>query len=350
MPVVSAPALERFCAQLFVAAGTPLDIADVVAASLIGADLRGLESHGVMRSARYIGRIRDGSMNPVARPSLQQRHAANAVVDGGWGFGQASAQFGVAIAISICAEHGQAGVALRSTHHIGRLGTYVEALAAAGLIGIVFTGGGVKGGSVAPYGSRERLLGTNPIAIAVPTADGRPSLVLDFATSALPEGRLAVAHANRQPVTAGAVIDSAGRPTTEPGAFYEGGALLPFGGHKGSALMLMIEIIATTLAGAVPIALPGYQPGNPTFILASSVDSFVPRAVFSAHVDALVQRIRQSQPAEGASEVLVPGELEARLMERRLREGIPLSEGIWQELSTLAHSLSVALPETTLTM
>src|SRR6185503_14766741 len=173
MPIFPARDLKTFCARLFVAAGAPPDIADLVADLLIGADLRGLESHGVMRSTRYVARVRDGSLNPTARPSMLQCHAANAIVDGGWGFGQASARFGVDLAISMCAEHGQAGVALRHTHHIGRLGAYVEALAAAGLVAVVLTGGGNRGGSEAPYGSRERLFGTSPIAIAVPTSAGR---------------------------------------------------------------------------------------------------------------------------------------------------------------------------------
>jgi LDH2 family malate/lactate/ureidoglycolate dehydrogenase len=346
MPIFPARDLESFCARLFVAAGAPPDIADMVADLLIGADLRGLESHGVMRSTRYVARVRDGSLNPAARPSVLRRHAANAIVDGGWGFGHVSARFGVDLAIALCAEHGQAGVALRHTHHIGRLGAYVETLARAGLVGMVLTGGGVRGGSVAPYGSRDRLLGTNPIAIAVPTPDGQPSLVLDFATSALAEGTVAVAQANQQSIPTGAVIDTAGRATTRAGAFYEGGALLPFGGHKGSALMLMIEIIATTLADSAPIALPEYQQGNPTLILAWSVEAFIPHAVFTAHVGALVERIRHSQPADGFSEVLVPGEIEARSMAKRLREGIPLSDGTWRELAALAQSLGVPVLET----
>src|SRR5690606_8092928 len=121
------------------------------------------ESHGVMRSTRYVARVRDGTLQPAARPGVLYRRHANAVVDGRWGFGQLSAQLGVDLAISIGREHGQAGVALQHTHHIGRLGAYAETIAAAGLIGVVLSGGGVGGGSVAPYGSRERLLGTNPI-------------------------------------------------------------------------------------------------------------------------------------------------------------------------------------------
>ena len=344
MPTLPAPELEKFAAALFVAAGTPRDLAARVAASLVAADVCGHESHGVMRSARYIERIRLGAMNPAARPAVLRRHAANAVVDGSWGFGQIAAQFGTQLAIEICAEHGQAGVALQNTHHIGRLGDYAETLAAAGLASFIMTGGGTRGGSVAPFGARERLLGTNPIAMAVPTPAGHPPLVLDFATSALPEGKLAVAHANHRPVPAGCVIDRNGRPTTEAGAFYDGGALLPFGGHKGSALALMVEILATTLAGAAPVASTEHRTGNPTLILAWAIDSFVARRDFERHVDDLLRRLHHAAPAEGCDQVLAPGELEARTRTERLRTGVPLSEGVWEDLAALARTLDVTVP------
>ena len=156
MPTFSAPVLERFARDLFLASGTPADLATIVARSLVAADLRGHESHGVMRAMRYIGRIRDGTLKPTAQPGVSRRAAANAVVDGGWGFGQVAAHFSVQLAAEICREHGQAGVAISNTHHIGRLGEYAEALAHAGLASIIMTGGGNRGGSVAAYGSRQR--------------------------------------------------------------------------------------------------------------------------------------------------------------------------------------------------
>jgi uncharacterized oxidoreductase len=182
------------------------------------------------------------------------------------------------------------------------------------------------------------------MALAVPTPAPHPPLVLDFATSAIPEGKLAVLRANGGKAPPASLIDRDGHDSTEPADFYAGGALLPFGGHKGSALLFMIEILATTLAGAAPIALPDYVQGNPTFILAWSIDAFVAREVFDAHVTALLSQVRNSPPAAGVDAVLVPGELEARTRARRERDGVPLSEGVWSELSLQAARLGVANP------
>jgi LDH2 family malate/lactate/ureidoglycolate dehydrogenase len=344
MPTLPASALESFASARFVAAGTPADLANVVSHSLVAADLCGHESHGVMRVGRYLERVRNHTLKPAARPVVAKRQNANATVDGGSGFGQVAARFAIQLAIEICHDHGQSGVAIANAHHIGRLGDYAETLAAAGFAGLIMTGGGNRGGSVAPHGGRERIFGTNPIAMAVPTPASHQPLVLDFATSAIPEGRLAVARANHSPVSPGCIVDCNGRPSTNPQDFYAGGALLPFGGHKGSALMLMIEILATTLAGSAPIALPAYDHGNPTLILAWSVDSFVAREIFDAHVGALITRIHTSSAADGVEEVLLPGEIEARTRAKRQREGVPVSAGVWHELSNLGAELGVAVP------
>ncbi len=342
MPTFPFAELEAFVASLFAAAGGPADLAQAVAASLVRADLCGHESHGVMRAGRYIERIMDGTLRAEARPTVRQRRGANAVVDGHWGFGQIAAQFGTQLAIELCREYGQAGVSLYQTSHIGRLGDYAETLAGAGLVGLLMAGGGRPGGSVAPYGSRERLLGTNPLAMAVPTPPGVPCLVLDFATSAIPEGQVAVALANQRPVRAGSLIDEQGRPTTDAQAFYAGGALLPFGGHKGSALAFFIEILATTLASSAPAASSEYRPGNPTLLIAWSVENFVSRETYDRLVGELLQRTHASAPAEGHADVLLPGEIEARTAAERRRNGVPISAGGWAELSALGTKLGVA--------
>ena len=235
-------------------------------------------------------------------------------------------------------------MAVSRAHHIGRLGEYAENLAATGLAGLVIAAGGNRGGSVALHGSRERLLGTNPIALAVPTPAPHPPLVLDFATSAVPEGRVAVAQANGTALPAGCLIDREGRPTRSPDDFYAGGALLPFGAHKGSALMLMIEILATTLAGSMPICQAGYRMGNPALILAWSVENFTPLPDFHRTVSELLDQIKKSAPAEGFSEVLLPGEIEFRHRREREISGVPVSPGVWEEISALARSLNISPP------
>lgn len=346
MPVLPADQLRAIISALFERAGTPVDLADLVAISLVASDLRGLESHGAMRVLRYLTRIRDGSLHPAARPRVLRREGTTAAVDGGWGFGQVAAHFATGLAKEIGQAQGSAVVAVHRAHHVGRIGEYAESLAAAGLVGMVLTAGGERGGAVAPHGSRQRLLGTNPIAVAIPTPAPHPPLVLDFATSAIPEGRVAVARANGTALPPGCLVDSAGRPTNDPGEFYAGGALLPFGAHKGSALMLMIEILATTLAGSAPISAPDYQMGNPTLILAWSVERFAASGDYRRLVGDLLDRIKASPPAVGFTEVLLPGELEARNLAARTAKGIPLSDGTWRELCAAATAAGITPPKT----
>jgi LDH2 family malate/lactate/ureidoglycolate dehydrogenase len=344
MQTYPAESLRSFVATVFEAAGVPSPSAAVVANSLVEADLRGIESHGVMRAARYVGRIKSGALAPDAHPALAAKINANAVVDGGWGFGQVAARFGVSCAIRLCREHGQAGVSIARAHHVGRIGEYAEELAAAGFAAIVMSGGGERGGSVAPYGSRKRAIGTNPLAMAVPTPAGVAPLVLDFATSMIPEGRVAVSAANQQPVPPGCLIDRDGRATTDPNSFRNGGALLPFGGHKGSAIAIMIEILATTLARNMPISAPDFKFGNPTLLLAWSIENFTPMNAFHRHVENLVAEIKSAPPADGFNEVMLPGELEARRRSDRMKNGIPISDPVWTELCEVAQSLGVSVP------
>jgi LDH2 family malate/lactate/ureidoglycolate dehydrogenase len=167
---------------------------------------------------------------------------------------------------------------------------------------------------------------------------------MDFATSTVPEGRVAVARATGNPLPPGCLVDRDGQPSTDPRSFYDGGALLPFGAHKGSALMLMVEILATTLAGSAPISSPEYRMGNPTFILAWSVDRFTALGEYHRLVGELLDRAKHSAPAAGCEEVLLPGEIEARLLQERSVKGVPLSDAVWRELVSLAEASGVKAP------
>jgi len=340
----AATSLRRLTTDLFLAAGASATNADATATSLINNDLCGYESHGIMRTIRYIDRIRDGTLQPTAEVAITRNRGANAVVDGGWGFGQVAAQAATAHARELCREFGQAGVSVAHAHHVGRLGEYAESLAADGLVAIVMSAGGGIGGAVAPHGGRQRLLGTNPYAMGVPTPEGEPPLVFDFATSAIAEGKVAVAHANCTPLPPGCLIDRHGQPSVTAADFYTEGALLPFGGHKGYGLMLMIEILASVLADSAPISDPAYRMGNPTLIIALDPTSFVECSHYDAMVAALMERIRTSPPAAGFERVMLPGEPETRIRQNRAQLGIPLSDGVWQQLVTLASELDCTLP------
>ncbi|MBK9123631.1 MAG: Ldh family oxidoreductase [Chloroflexi bacterium] len=343
MPVFAADELRDFTTRLLMAAGAPEDIASAVAASLVTTNLRGHDSHGVQQLMKYVGKIRDGSLVASARPTIESTRGALARVDGGWAFGQITASFGADLAADRAAEYGMAAVALRRVNHIGRAGEYAERIAAQGLIGIVLASGASAGGSVAPFGSRQRMFGTNPMAWAVPTTTGRAPLVLDFATSGIAIGKVQLARDKGERVPPGMLITHDGSPTTDPNDFYNDGVLLPFGLHKGGGLALMLEIIPTLLAGFTPASSPNYRPGNPTLILALDVAYFVDRDEFDDEVRTLLDRIRGSTPLDGVERVLLPGEPESIAALERAVTGIPVPDATWAELSALAVSLGVTV-------
>jgi LDH2 family malate/lactate/ureidoglycolate dehydrogenase len=342
MPAYSAQALTSFATRLLTAAGAPADIAQEVAASLVETNVRGHDSHGVQQLMKYVGKIRDGTLIPSERPVVESRRGAVATVDGHWGFGQVIASYGADLAGEIALEQGVSVVACQRINHIGRAGEYAERLAAKGLIGIVLASGASAGGSVAPFGGRQRLFGTNPMAWAVPTSEGRAPLVLDFATSGIAIGKVQLARDQGGVLPSGMLLTANGDPTTDPRAFDDGGILLPFGLHKGGGLALMLEIIPTLLCGFAPASSPNYHPGNPTLVMALDIDCFTERSVFVSEVDALLERVSATAPLAGVERVLYPGEPEQLATSERRMTGIPVPERTWEQLVALADSLGVS--------
>jgi LDH2 family malate/lactate/ureidoglycolate dehydrogenase len=286
--------------------------------------------------------IRRGQIKPEARPVVTRQTGAVAIVDGGLGFGQPAARFGTQLAGELAQKHGIGCVALSRVNHIGRLGEYAQQLAAMGLISMLVTSNTGSAGSVAPFGGVDRIFGTNPLAWSLPVGPDRVPLVVDFATSGAAEGKLAVAVSKGVEVPAGLIVDKDGNPTTNPKLFYEGGALLPFGGHKGYGLLLMVQTMATGLAGLRDLPMPKGFFTNSTLITAWSIEAFIEPDEFNGFVEELLQRIKASRPAQGFSEVLLPGEPEAKMLAQRTAEGIPLPEATWEALQKLAQELGVS--------
>lgn len=340
---IQAAPLEALCGDIFAAAGAPPDIAAAVAQSLVTTNLMGHDSHGVLRVKQYIMMMRAGMIQPAARPAVIKRFGATALVTNGYGFGQVGARYAAELARQLGQEHGIGAVALGQTAHIGRLGEYSQIIAAAGLIGIVFTSGTMFNNWVAPYGGRERIFGTNPMSFAVPCADGG-ALLLDFATAGMAHGKIVLARAKGAPLPRGMLLDKHGKPTTDAGILDDGAVLLPMGRHKGSGLALMMEIIPTLLAGHVPISAPEFKYGNPTLMLALLPDAFADASDFRRHVDALKTRVKSVKPASGFDEVLLPGEPEARAYAQRQAQGIPLPAAVWADICGLASELGIDLP------
>jgi LDH2 family malate/lactate/ureidoglycolate dehydrogenase len=319
--------------SILTAIGTPDPAAAAVAGSLVESDLVGHSSHGVRRLVPYVASVEAGTTLPAARPEVRSTSGATAIVDGYKTFGQLAARLAADEAAKLASVHRLGMVAIQRCNHVGRLGEYVAYLADRGLVGMAL---GNADPSVAPYGGRERRLGTNPLAWAIPRADGRPPVVVDWATAAMAEGKLAVALARGETVPEGVVVDRHGLPSVDPAAFYDGGALLPFGGHKGYGLSVLIEIVGGLLTGAGIGSLPGYDGLFGTVLLAVDIEAFVPLDRFRTQTEDFCLALRDTPPAEGTDQVLVPGEPEARTRAERLAHGVPVPATVRAELRALA--------------
>jgi LDH2 family malate/lactate/ureidoglycolate dehydrogenase len=337
MPTLSVGELRAFTLDVLAKLGTPRHFAEIVCNNLVGANLVGHDSHGVLRLISYAQFVHDGLVVPAAVPVVDRRSGATAHVDGRWGWGAVGARLGTETVVALAREHGVAIVTVDRCVHIGRIGEYVALMAEAGMAGMALCN---CGPGVAPYGGRERIFGTNPFAFAAPGELGRPPIVVDFATSGVAEGKLRVARARGEMVAPGLIVDRNGQPSQQPDAYYDGGALQPFGGYKGYGLGLMVEVLGGLLSGAGISCLPGYDSANGTMLLAIDTARFVPEDVLSSQMGAFAERISSSLPAQGFDRVLLPGEPERIAEAQRSRNGISIPETTWAELQQLRQTLT----------
>ena len=340
MPTLPVDVVRRLAIGVLQAVGTPEDLAQVVGDSLLDANLSGHDSHGVLQLTAYVEYVRKGQVRPDARAGLQTREQATAHIDGGWGWGQPAAQLAARTVTELAEQYGVGAAIIGRCNHIGRLGEYVESIARAGMAGLILCN---TDAVVAPYGGWQRVIGTNPLALAVPRGPARDPLLLDFATSGVAEGKLQIARAHGEQVAPGLLLDRCGRPSQNPADYYSGGALLPFGGHKGYALGVLIELLGGALSGMAPSPLPEFGGGNGTLVLALDIARFVPLQQFFKQADELSGKIKATATAEEIHEVMLPGETEAVSRRLRLVEGITLPEQTWSDLQHLAASLQVPL-------
>ena len=343
MPILTAGAIDRLCSALLVAAGVPDDEAAIVARHLADANLVGHDSHGLSQLPGYVRFIGEGLWVPGAPFEVVSESRTSGLYDGGWGMGQVQAGRALERLLEMAAQQGFASAGLRRIGHIGRLGDYVERAVAAGMLGVCVVSG--SGAEVAPWGGIEKRLGTDPIAYGVPTGKGF-TMVYDAATSVVAHGKVKLHHNQGKAIPKGWVIDKDGNPTTDPGDYYEGGALLPFGeiaGHKGYGLAVMVEVLASGLGGSWQAAEtePWRYACNGVFMMAVHIEATKPPEEFIAEVDALIDYVKASRTAPGFDEILVPGELEARTSRVRERDGIPIDEGTWSQLVETADGLGV---------
>ncbi len=315
-------------------AGAQQEHALSVSESLVLAQESGHTSHGVMRLNEYVDFVKRGQIITSAVPQLFSERGAILNIDGQWGWGQIACKLAVNLVAEKALNFGIACAAINSCNHIGRLGEYVEMLSKKSLVALMFCN---TGPSVAAHGGKVRLFGTNPFAAAIPSIDG--DIVIDFATAGTAEGKLRVAHANGDQVPKGLVITKDGEPTTDPGAFYDGGALLPFGGHKGYCLSLLIELLGGALSGIHPAMNNSYDHGNGTILIAMNPDFFVGTSQFSEDISESKRRIKDSPTVHAHSPVLLPGELE-EIARVKNKEFIEIPRIVWNSILDLEKSLS----------
>ena len=346
MITIQPDTLTDFIHDMFRAAGASEDDAALVTRSLVTTNLAGHDSHGVMRVMQYVAMIRRGEIDVDAAPRVAQETAVLALVDADRSFGQAAARFAMQTCIDKAREQGLAAVGLTNCNHVGRLGEWVEMAAREGMVGLAFCNAGSKGGLVAPFGGASRRLGTNPIACAFPLQDREP-FVMDFATSAVAEGKVRIAHNAGKSLPDGWILDRDGQPSTDPDALYADGMLRTAADHKGYALSLMMELLAGALTGRGCTPFDDIGPGNGVLFIVLQGDAFRPLAEVLHDSARLADEVKTADVAPGAEEILVPGEPEQRAAATRRAQGIPIDEGTWGQLVELAGELGVEVPART---
>lgn len=343
MPLLQAQTLTDFVRDIFLGAGARAADADLVARSLVNTNLTGHDSHGVVRVPQYIESIHNGDLDPLAEPAILQETPVMAHVDGQRCLGQVAANFAARTAITKAKAMGMAAVGVRNTGHIGRLGEWVELAARDDLVGLGYCNGGRPGGFVTPHNGAGRCLGTNPIAAAFPLPQREP-ILMDFATSAVAEGKIRVARNAGAPVPPGLILNAEGLPSTDPDELYDGGMLLPAAGHKGYGLGLMMELLAGALTASGCSAFPEYQRGNGALFIVLRADLFQPMDGYLESARRMADAALAVPAAPGCDPVVLPGDPERTNAARRRRDGIPIDETTWAQLCATAAGVDVAPP------
>ncbi|WP_433558457.1 malate/lactate/ureidoglycolate dehydrogenase [Pseudonocardia xinjiangensis] len=352
--LVAAGALESMVRDIFVAAGCDDEEGGRIARELVGANLTGHDSHGVVRVPIYVDWMRSGYVHPGRDVQVVTDGGAFVVLDGQLGFGQTVASQAVELGIERARDHGTCIVALRGAGHIGRVGAYAETAIAAGLISIHFVN--VAGSPlVAPFGAVERRFSTAPFTIGLPLPQ-RP-VVLDFATSLVAEGKVQVASYGGKPLPPDALIGPDGQRSGDPHVLYGEytstdlrspgggpGAIRAFGEHKGSGLALMCELLAGALTGggcAGPLDGDRRGIANGMLSVYLSPAHFGTQAEFERIGREYLDWVLDARPIDPGLPVLAPGDPEARTRAARLAEGVPLPVDTWAALRRTAAGLGV---------
>jgi len=340
----AAKEVERFLTDAFVALDVPEADARTVAHLMVQADLLGYDTHGSFRLNQYVNRLRDGGNNAAAVVHTAIERNATAVVDGDNGLGHLAMRYASNLAIEKAKAHGVGWVGVRNSNHAGPASLYVNMIAENDMIGIVGAVGSAN--HVAPFGGLDLLLGTNPLAIAVPGGKA-PQFVLDMATTTAAAGKIKVLEQRGELMPEGWMVDREGQPLTDPSRQGEG-LLLPIGGAKGYGLAMAIGLIAGTLNGAafgkdvVNFTKETMTPTNTgQFVVAISIEAFGDVATFKDTVDGIFASFRDSTPFRGQNPIRIPGQDRGNVRADRESTGIPLHPNLVKTLADIAAELKI---------
>lgn len=347
--------LEQFTFDVLRKIGSPEDKAREAARVLVSADLRGIDSHGVARLIGYVRLWEAGRVNPDPQVKIIHETPSTATIDGDKGLGLVVAPEAMRIAMRKAEACGTGWVTVKNSNHFGIAGYHAMMALEKDMIGMAMTNASPL---VSPTFSKERLLGTNPIGMAIPSGKEAP-FVLDMATTTAANGKLEILQRKNLDAPIGWIQDKEGMPSNNPHALKEGGALLPLGGdrehgsHKGYGLGSMVDILSAVLSGAnygpwappfvsfLPLAPDPVGEGLGHFLGAMRIDAFRPASDFKEHMDNWLRRFRSATPVQGQEKVLVPGDPEREMEAQRRKEGIPLLEPVINDLRSVADKLGL---------
>lgn len=331
---------------IFRAAGSDERECGLAADHLVEANLRGHDSHGVGMIPAYVANLRVGELVLNAAPTVVNDTGGTILCDGGLGLGQSIAHDAVALGIARARRDGSCILLLRNSHHIGRIGHWAEQCAAEGLVSLHFVNV-ISDPKVAPHGGLAPRLVTNPIAIGIPR-ESEPPVIVDFATSKLAVGKIRVAYNKQEAVKPGVLIDHQGEPTTDPAVIFEepGGAILPFGEHKGWGLALACELLAGALSGGGTMSGPRRRPAivNNMLSVIVSPQALGTAPAFFREMEAFIAWARQP-PAGREPSVLLAGEPERATRASRLAGGIPIDPTTWEQILAAGEAVGLSRGE-----
>jgi len=336
--------LKQFSKDIFIKAGFTPEGAEAQADVLVWANLRGLDSHGVLRIHWYVELVDKGHMKPKPNIRVQRETPATLLIDADYSPGPMVTVMAMHRVMEKARQVGIGWAVIRNTMHQGAMGYYSLMAAKEGMAGINWV---CNPPNMAPHGARAAGLHNSPISMAVPGKRHRP-LILDMATSVAAAGKINLALDKGISIPEGWALDKNGKPTTDP---KQAVILIPAGGYKGSGLALLFECFSSLFVGN-PLLIPALQgkPGATTHrqnsvVAAVNIGAFTDLEVYKDQVDTLIDQLKALPPAEGFSEVLVPGEPEDRVHDDRVKNGIPLPEGTVRNLQTVAHRFGLAMPQ-----